>query len=102
MQARVRLHGFGPRGPERETAHAGVISLAVPEDVTLRGVFQMLGERYGRQLRDTLLPDDGRAPTRVRAFINDQPAEGLDAPLAGKLTRDSVIDIVVLTVMSGA
>jgi hypothetical protein len=83
-------------------AHAGVVTLAVPDDVTLRGVFQRLGERYGRHLQDTLLPDDGRAPSRVRTFINDEPVEGLDAPLAGKLTPDCVIDIVVLTVMAGA
>ncbi len=97
----VKLSGrWGLAEIERELARAPV-ELALPADVSGRGLLQCLANRYGARFARKALKSSGELRAEVRVFIGNDQLEDLTAPIADKLAAGAEVSIVMLAPLIG-
>lgn len=72
IEVNVRFFGFLDEVPESR------VTLAVPGEVTLRDLLQILASKYGNRLRERLLRKDGYLPEDIKLVIDSEVIDRLD------------------------
>lgn len=97
----VKLSGrWGLTEIEKELARAP-LELALPPDVTGRGLLQCLASRYGARFARKALKSSGELRAEVRVFIDNDQLDDLTAPIGDKLAGGAEVSIVMLAPLIG-